>query len=112
MLYIYKINILAGQERMKYSLFKKGLVVIIIILFAGASIIPSIRGNILKLNSLYDGKREWNVDYINSYDTPGDAKDLYITEECVYVISDKFDLYDYTYLNDGSNSELNPKEQL
>jgi parallel beta-helix repeat protein len=112
MLYIYKIHILAGQERMKHSLFKKGLVVIIIILFAGVSIIPSIRGNILKLNSLDDGKREWNVDYINSYDKTGDANDLHITEDCVYVISDKFDLYDYTYLNDGSNYDQSDNHQF
>ncbi|MCK5636651.1 MAG: right-handed parallel beta-helix repeat-containing protein, partial [Thermoplasmatales archaeon] len=97
---------------MKYSLFKKGLVVVIIILFVGVSIVPSISGNILKLNSLDDEKRELNAKYINPYNTPGDANDLFITEDCVYVVTDKFGLYDYTYLNDDSNYDQSDNHQF
>ena len=90
---------------MEHNLFKKGLVAAIIILFVGVTFVPSISRNSLKINCLNDRKTEENSKYINSYNTPDDAFDHLATEDCVYVITDEFGLYEYTCLNPDSNYE-------
>jgi len=96
----------------EHNLFKKGLVAAIIILFVGVTFVPSISGNSLKINCLNDRKTEENSKYINSYNTPDDAFDHLATEDCVYVITDEFGLYEYTCLNPDSNYDYSDNPQI
>jgi len=89
---------------MRNNLFKKALIFIIVILFIGVIVIPSINGSMLNLKSLDGKKSKTNCKYIDSYNTPIMAnKNLAGIENNIFAITDKFGLQEYTYSNPNLN---------
>ena len=88
---------------MRKSIVKKGIVVTIITLFIIVSIIPSISGNTVKINSLYVNKSESNSKYINSGKIPEKTNTFPVTEDNIYVTTDEYGLHEYACLKPNSN---------
>ena len=96
---------------MKYSLFKKGFVIIIAVMFFEITIVQSISGNTLKLNSLDERKNELNDKHINSYNSKIDPNDPFAMKDSMYITTNEFGRYDYTYINPYSSYSCSDSSQ-
>ena len=86
---------------MKNIFFKKGLTTILILLIASC-ILPVLNGNILKTDS-FENDNVYGYEYRNSCFTPKSVNDLIKSKDSIYLINDKFGLYNFSYSYDASN---------
>jgi len=88
---------------MKYCLFKKGFVIIIAVMFFEITIVQSINGNTIKLNSLDKRKNELNNKYVDSYNSKIVSNDPFTMKDSMYITTNEFGRHDFTYINPDSS---------
>ena len=92
---------------MKNIFLKKSLIIILISLIISC-IIPQISGDVLTINNFEFNK---NYHYKNNFKAPNIAND-FTTKDNIYMISDRFNVHNYTNFYDDSNSNSDNLKNL
>jgi hypothetical protein len=90
------------------NIFLKKSLIIILISFIISVIIPQISGDFLTINNFEFNK---NYHYKNNFKAPNIAND-FKTKDNIYMISDRFNVHNYSYFYDDSNSNSDDYQNL
>jgi len=83
------------------NIFLKKILIVILISLIISGIIPQISGDILTINNFEYDK---NYHYKNNCKEPNISND-FTSKDSIYMISDKFNIHNYSYFYDDSNND-------